>query len=168
MPGDLPQLMRQEVEHLLAESEASSDEAEKRRLASRAFALAQSAEATERSRENRARQGQFFGYPGSEKNLRIVARKNLRWFLGCLYIETDKAQRTMYWNLLLGEQRWFAEGDERQEELERLFRDCSERIQRQESLLDAERAAGLDVTRTQTQLNNMLETEALLRELLQK
>jgi hypothetical protein len=80
--------------------------------------------------------------------------------------ESDKAQREMYGNLLMQEQRWFAVGDERVDMLERLFRDCIDRAQRQKSLLDTARAAGQPVTRNEMLLKSVHQTRAMLRELL--
>lgn len=160
MPDDVREHMRQEVGHLPAKSAASSG-----RDASRAFALAPSAEGT--LQEHWGKRQQTSGM-GLDENLKLVAEHNLRRFLGCLYVETDMAQRQMYWNLLVQEQRWFAVGLERVEALDRLFRDCNDRVERQTSRIDAERAAGLDVTRNEMLLNNMVETRAMLRDLLQK
>lgn len=116
--------------------------------------------------EHRGKRQQTSGNPGLDENLKLVAEHNLRRFLGCLYVETDKAQRQMYWNLLVQEQRWFAMGVERVEALDRLFRDCNDRVERQTSRIDTERTQGLDVTRNEVLLNNMLQTRAMLRDLL--
>lgn len=164
MPDEVPQKMRQEVGHLPAKSAASSGGD-----ASRAFALAPSAELAEGTlQEHWGKRQQTSGSPVLDENLKLVAEHNLRRFLGCLYVETDMAQRQMYWNLLVQEQRWFAVGLERVEALDRLFRDCNDRVQQQTSRIDAERSAGLDVTRNEMLLNNMLQTRAMLRDLLQK
>lgn len=166
MPDGVPQKLRQEAGHLLAKTAAKSD-GDERNLASRTLAPAQSAEAAEQSpRQHRGTRPQTSGNSGLDENLKLVAEANLGRFIGCLYVETDKAQREIYRNLLTQEQRWFAAGEERAEVLERLFRECIERVQRQKSLLDTERAAGLDVTRNEMLLNNMLQTRAMLRELL--
>ena len=167
MPGDVRQKMRQETGHPPAKSAANSDRGDKGRLASHAFALARSAEAVARTLQDREKRQQTAGNPALDENLKLVAEHNLRRFLGCLYVDTDKAPRQMYWNLLVQEQRWFAVGLERVEVLDRLFRDCSSRVERQISQIDAERAGGLDVTRNEMLLNNMLQTRAMLRDLLQ-
>lgn len=160
MPDGVPQKLRQEAGHLLAKTAAKSDGDEKN-LASRALAPAEQS-----LQEHRGTRQQTSGNSGLDENLKLVAEANLARFIGCLYVETDKAQREIYRNLLTQEQRWFAAGEERAEVLERLFRECIERVQRQKSLLDTERAAGLDVTRNEMVLNNMLQTRAVLRELL--
>lgn len=167
MPDDVPQKMRHEIKHLLAQSAANSDRGDKGGLGSHAFALARSTEAVERTLQDREKPKQTSGNPDLDENLKHVAEHNLRRFLGCLYVETDAAQRQMYWNLLVQEQRWFEVGLERVEVLDRLFRDCSGRVERQISRIDTERAGGLDVTRNEMLLNNMLETRAMLRDLLQ-
>jgi hypothetical protein len=169
MSDNGPQKTRLEVADLLAKSAAISDGAEKRKLASRAFALAQSAEAAERSlQENRERQQRSSGDLGLDENLRIVTENNLTRFVGCLYVETDKVQREVFRNLLLQEEQWFASREERLEVLQRLVRDCEGRVQRQKSLLDGQRATGMDITHTELVMNNILETQALLRDSLRK
>jgi hypothetical protein len=165
MSDNGPQKTRLEVADLLGKSAAISDGAEKRKLASRAFALAQSAEAAERSQqENRENQQRSSGDLSLDENLKIVAQNNLTRFLGCLYVETEKAQRELYRTLLLQEEQCFAMREERLEMLQRLLRDCDGRLQRQEAALDEQRAAGMDVTVTETLMKNMLETQALLRD----
>lgn len=164
MPNDFPAKLRQEVEDLLAKSAATSDKAEKRLLASRAFALAQWAEAAERSlQKNGETQRRSSADLGLEQNLRLVAENNLIRFLGCLYVETDSVQRELYRSLLLREERWFGAREERLEMLQRLLRDCDGRVQQHKTVLDGQRTAGVDVTHAETLMINMLETQELLR-----
>lgn len=155
-----PQKMRREAADLLAKAAEDSDQSARRKLASRAFALAQSAEVAERGMQEK--QQTASGDGDLEKNLRLVAENNLTRFLGCLCVETDGAQRELYRGLLLQEEQWFGMREERLEILQRLIRDCDGRVQRHKVLLDGQRTAGFDVTHTEMLMTNMLETQALL------
>ncbi len=160
MPDDDARKLRQEAADLLAKAADASDQAERRKLASRAFALAQSAEVAERSRQETQQQPSVD--TDLQKNLKLVAENNLTRFLGCLCVETDTAQRETYRGLLLREEQWFGMREERLEILQRLIRDCDGRVQRHKALLDGQRTAGLDVRHTETLMSNLLETQALL------
>lgn len=89
-------------------------------------------------------------------------------FLGCLCNETEKTQRELYRGLMLQEEQWFGMREERLEVLHRLIRDCDGRVQQHKALLDGQRMAGVDMTHAETLMTNMLETQALLRDSLQK
>ena len=167
MSNDIPEKMRQEVKNLLAKSAATFDEAEKRRLASHAFALAQMAEAGERSRQGGEKKQQATYDIGADANLKLVAKNNLTRFLGCLYGETDRVQRELYWSLLLREVQWFAAKEERVEMLQSLLRDCDGHMQRHKAGLGGQEAAGVDVTQTEALMTNLFEIQTLLRDSIQ-
>lgn len=96
-----------------------------------------------------------------EQNLRVVADSNIQRFAERLYLEPDKQQRELYSKLIVWEMRWYETRGERLETLQRLLRDCEERIVRVRAVLDDQGNPGAEHD-PELLLNNALNLQKLL------
>ena len=147
---------RAHVSELLSLAADMPDRELKRLLASRAFALAQHAEAVERAEGD----GQE---PPADPNFRLVADSNIKRFIEESYVEQDGTSRALYRTLVLHELRWYGIKQERLDILMRLLRDCDGRALHLSGLLEQQRASGVATDSAQHLLDNVFDTQLFLR-----
>ena len=81
-----------------------------------------------------------------------------------LYVEKDGERRELYRKLMMWEERWYGENDERLEAIQRLLRDCDGRVAQLRLVFDRERALGVGMQESEYLLENLLQLQRILQD----
>ena len=142
--------LREQVKELLALAADVPDREGKRRLASRAFALAQHAEMIERVAEDSLK-------APLDPNFYVVTEANIVRFVGELYVQNDAKIRALYRGLTLKQESLFGARQERLTLLMRLLHDCDGRISQ-----TSQRSASVPTEGAERLLDNLIDTQRFL------